>query len=173
MIMHLRMIRRHFQTKKFFRDALQISKETGKKLMVIGDPCGGTYFRFLSKYFPNCEHGDVTIDLYGCSDCNNMNINDMDAWSKFDDNSCVIMETGTISYSVDIKQLLKEIKRISGGDFLSSGSTQGYLWEYFLYKTYDSKLNYIIYPFDFRNNKNHKSKNLKTKEILELDFMKL
>ena len=167
------MIRRHFQTKKFYRDALQISKETGKKLVVIGDPCRGTYFRFLSKYFPNCEHGDITIDLYGCSDCNNMNINDMDAWSKFDDNSCVIMETGTISYSDDIKQLLKEIKRISGGDFLSSGSTQGYLWEYFLYKTYDAKLNYIIYPFDFRNNKNHKSKNLKTKEILELDFMKL
>ena len=173
MIMHLRMIRRHFQTKKFYSDALQISKVKGKKLVVIGDPCRGTYFRFLSKYFPNCEHGDVTIDLYGCSDCNNMNINDMDVWSKFDDNSCVIMETGTISYSDDIKQLLKEIKRISGGDFLSSGSTQGYLWEYFLYKTYDKNLNYVTYPFDFRNNKNHKSKNLKTKEILELDFMKL
>ena len=99
-----------------------------------------------------------------------MNINDMEAWSKFDTNSCVIMETGTISYSDNIKQLLKEIKRISGGDFLSSGSTQGYLWEYFLYKTYDYKLNYIIYPFDFRSNKPHKSKNLETKEVLELDF---
>ena len=167
------MIRRHFQTKKFYRDALQISKKIGKKLMVIGDPCGGTYFRFLSKYFPNCEHGDVTIDLYGCLDCNKVDINDMDAWSKFDTNSYVIMETGTISYSDNIKQLLKEINRISGGDFLSSGSTQGYLWEYFLYKTYDAKLNYIIYPFDFRVNKIHKSKNLKTKEILELDFTRM
>ena len=83
------------------------------------------------------------------------------------------METGTISYAEDIKQLLKEIKRISGGHFLSAGSTQGYLWEHFLYKTYDVKLNHIIYPFDYRNNKIHKSKNLKTKEILELDFMKL
>ena len=167
------MFRRHFQTKKFYRDALQISKETGKELMVIGDPCRGTYFRFVSKYFPNCEHGDITVDLYGCSDCNRMNINDLKAWSKFDTNSYVIMETGTISYSDDIEQLLKEIKRISGGDFLSSGSTQGYLWEYFLYKTYDSKLNYITYPFDFRSTKNHKSKNLKTKEKLELNFQKI
>ena len=167
------MFRRHFQTKKFYRDALQIAKDTGKELMVIGDPCRGTYFRFVSKYFPNCEHGDITIDLHGCSNCDKMNINDMKSLSKFDTNSYVIMETGTISYSDNIEQLLKEIKRISGGDFLSSGSTQGYFWEYFLYKTYDSKLNYIIYPFDFRSSKSHRSKNLETKEILELDFQKL
>jgi len=42
-----------------------------------------------------------------------------------------------------------------------------------LYKTYDPKLNYIIYPFDFRSSKIHKSKNLETKEILELDFQKM
>ena len=167
------MFRRHFQTKKFYRDALQIAKDTGKELMVIGDPCRGTYFRFVSKYFPNCEHGDITIDLHGCSNCDKMNINDMKSLSKFDTNSYVIMETGTISYSDNIEQLLKEIKRISGGDFLSSGSTQGYLWEYFLYKTYDAKLNYIIYPFDFRSSASHRSKNLETKEILELDFQKL
>ena len=160
-------------TKRFYHDALQLSKDKNKQLMVIGDPCGGTYFQFISDLFPNCEHGDVTIDLFGCSKCNRMDINDMDSWSQFESNSFVVMETGTISYSEDIKKLLQEIKRISGGDFLSSGSTQGYMWEYFLYKTYDTKLNYIIYPFDFQNDKAHKSKNLKTKEILELDFKKL
>ena len=167
------MIRRHRLTKKFYQDALELSSKKQKKLMVIGDPCRGTYFQFVSKYFPNCEHGDITIDLHGCTSCDKMNINDMDAWSKFDTNSCVIMETGTISYSDNIEQLLKVIKRISGGYFLSSGSTQGYLWEYFLYKTYDPKLKYIIYPFDFRSNKPHRSKNLETKEILELDFQKM
>ena len=164
------MIRRHFQTKKFYRDALQLSKAKDKKLMIIGDPCRGTYFRFVSKYFPNCEHGDITVDLYGCSDCNRMNINDMKAWSKFDTNSYVIMETGTISYSEDIEQLLKEIKRISGGDFLSSGSTQGYLWEYFLYKTYDKNLNYVTYPFDYRKDTFHKSKALVGKQKFEFNF---
>lgn len=167
------MIRRHFMTKRFYEDACKIAKKKNKKLMVIGDPCHGTYFSFMSRYFPNCKHGDVTIDLYGCSECSRMDINDMEAWSEFDTDSFVVMETGTISYSKDIKKLLKEIKRISGGDFLSSGSTQGYLWEYFLYKTYDTKLNYIIYPFDFREGRNHKSKNLVTKEILSLDFQKM
>ena len=167
------MIRRHFMTKRFYEDACKIAKDKNKELMVIGDPCHGAYFSFVSRYFPNCEHGDVTIDLYGCSECNRMDINDMKAWSQFATDSHVVMETGTISYSKDIKKLLKEIKRISGGDFLSSGSTQGYLWEYFLYKTYDTKLNYIIYPFDFREGRNHKSKNLVTKEILSLDFQKM
>ena len=141
--------------------------------MVIGDPCHGNYFAWMSRFFPNCEHGDVTIDLNGCSRCNQMNINDMDAWSQFDTNSFVIMESGTISFSEDIEKVLKEIRRISGGDFFSGGGTWGFLWENFLYKTYDKNLNYVTYPFDFRDNKNHKSKNLKTKEILELEFMKL
>ena len=167
------MIRRHFMTKRFYEDACKIAKDKNKELMVIGDPCHGAYFSFVSRYFPNCEHGDVTIDLYGCSECNRMDINDMKAWSQFATDSHVVMETGTISYSKDIKKLLKEIKRISGGDFLSSGSTQGYLWEYLLYKTYDTQLNYIIYPFDFRDAKAHKSKNLETKEFLSLDFQKM
>lgn len=167
------MIRRHFMTKRFYEDACKIAKDKNKELMVIGDPCHGAYFSFVSRYFPNCEHGDVTIDLYGCSECNRMDINDMKAWSQFATDSYVVMETGTISYSKDIKKLLKEIKRISGGDFLSSGSTQGYLWEYLLYKTYDTQLNYIIYPFDFRDAKAHKSKNLETKEFLSLDFQKM
>ena len=167
------MIRRHFQTKKFYREALQLSKAKDKKLMIIGDPCRGTYFRFVSKYFPNCEHGDITVDLYGCSDCNRMNINDMKAWSKFDTNSYVVMETGTISYSEDIEQLLKEIKRISGGDFLSSGSTQGYLWEYFLYKTYDKNLNYVTYPFDYRKDTFHSSKTLVEGKKVDTDFKEI
>ena len=42
-------------TKRFYRDALQLSKDKKKQLMVIGDPCGGTYFQFISDLFPNCE----------------------------------------------------------------------------------------------------------------------
>ena len=167
------MFRRYFRTKKFYNKALELSQVKEKKLMVIGDPCHGNYFRFMSRFFPNCKHGDVTIDLNGCDECNRMNINDMDAWSQFDNNSFVVMESGTISFSKDIEKVLKEIKRVSGGDFFSGGGTWGFLWENWLYKTYDPNLNYVTYPFDFRNNKNHKSKNLKTKEILELDFMKL
>ena len=70
-------------TKRFYRDALQLSKDKKKQLMVIGDPCGGTYFQFISDLFPNCEHGDVTLDLFGCSKWNRMDINDIHKWEKF------------------------------------------------------------------------------------------
>ena len=134
------MIKRHYTTKKFYDDAKQLSIKTGKELMVIGDPCGGNYFQFISDYFPNCKHGDVTIDLFGCSKCNRMDINDMDAWSQFESNSFVVMETGTLSFSKDIRKVLTQIRRISGGDFLSAGGTHGYLWENYLHKTYDENL---------------------------------
>ena len=116
------MIKRHYTTKKFYDDAKQLSIKTGKELMVIGDPCGGNYFQFISDYFPNCGHGDITIDLFGCPECTRMDINDMESWSKFDDNSFVIMETGTLSFSKDIRKVLTQIRRISGGDFLSAVS---------------------------------------------------
>ena len=45
---------------------------------------------------------------------------------------------------------MTQIKRISGGDFLSAGGTHGFLWENYLHKTYDKKLNYLTHPFDFR-----------------------
>ena len=85
---------------------------------------------------------------------------------NFEDDSFVVMETGTLSFSKDIRKVLK-IKRISGGEFLSAGSTQGFLWENFTHKTYDKNLNYTIYPFDFRKDFFHKSKSLHTKEFLK------
>jgi len=164
------MIRRHIRTKKFYREAVKLSEDKEKKMMVIGDPCHGNYFKFMSRFFPNCGHGDVTIDLNGCSECNHMDINNISAWSEFDTNSFVIMETGTISFSNDIEKVLREIKRISGGEFFSAGSNWGFLWENFLYKTYDKNLNYVTYPFDYRKDTFHKSKTLDDKQKLEFDF---
>ena len=167
------MFERYKLTNAFFQDALSISNEKGKKLLVIGDPCGGTYFQFITKYFLDYGHGDVTIDLFGCKNCNRMDINDMKSWSSFEADSFVVMETGTLSFSNDIRTVLAQIKRISGGDFLSAGSTHGLLWENIVYKTYNKNLNYTTYPFDFREDSLYKSKALVGKEFLELEFMKL
>ena len=164
------MLRRHRLTKRFYQDALEISSKKKKKLMVIGDPCRGTYFRFVSKYFPNCGHGGVTIDLNGCSKCNRMDINDMKAWEQFDDDSFFVMETGTLSFSKDITKVLTQIRRISGGDFLSAGGSHGFLWENFLHKTYDKNLNYLTHPFDYRTDTFHRSKTLVGKQELDFDF---
>ena len=102
-----------------------------------------------------------------------MDINDMKAWEQFDDDSFFVMETGTLSFSKDITKVLTQIRRISGGDFLSAGGSHGFLWENFLHKTYDKNLNYLTHPFDYREDSFHKSKTLAEKEVLELEFMKL
>ena len=81
--------------------------------MMIGDPCSGNYFQFMSSFFPNSEHGDVTIDLFGCNSCERMDINDIQAWKEFDDDSFVVMETGVLGFSTDVKSVIGEIKRIS------------------------------------------------------------
>ena len=143
-------IKRNLLTKKMFKVAKELSETKAKKLMVIGDPCSGNYFQFMSSMFPNCEHGDVTVDLYGCDECNRMDINDMSAWEEFDDGEFVVMETGVLGFSKDIGAVLSQIRRVSGGDFLSAGGNKGFLWEMFLYKTYSKELIYSMDPFDSR-----------------------
>ena len=156
-------INRYFLTKQLYNDARYIANQKNKKLMVIGDPCTGNYFDSISKLFPNCKHGDITVDLYGCSNCVKFDINDINYWKQFNDNECVIIESGVFSYANDIPLLLSELKRITGGDLLSAGSTNGFFWENGLYKTYDINLKNIIYPFDFRKDKYYKYKKLNGK----------
>jgi hypothetical protein len=165
-------INRYFLTKKLYKDARNIANQKNKKLMVIGDPCTGNYFESISKLFPNCEHGDITIDLYGCSKCDKFDINDLERWKKFNDNEYVIIETAVFSYANDMTLLLHELKRITGGDLLSAGSTNGFFWENGIYKSYDSNLKNIVYPFDFRKDKYYKYKKLsgKSKKINIITF---
>ena len=143
-------IRRYFLTKKLFKVAKELAELKGKRLMMIGDPCSGNYFRFMSSFFPNSEHGDVTIDLFGCNSCERMDINDIQSWEKFDNDAFVIMETGVLGFSNDVKSILSHIRRISGGDFFSAGGNKGFLWTVYLYKTYSKLLNYSMNPFDSR-----------------------
>ena len=70
-------IKRYFITKKTFENAEKLANEKNKRLMMIGDPCSGNYFQFMSSIFPNSNHGDVTVDLFGCEKCNKMDINDL------------------------------------------------------------------------------------------------
>jgi len=143
-------IRRYFLTKRLFKVAKEMAQTKGKRLMMIGDPCSGNYFQFMSRFFPNSEHGDVTVDLFGCDECERMDINDFQAWKKFEDDSFVVMETGVLGFSKDVEMVLGEIRRISGGDFFSAGGNRGLLWVTYLYSTYSKLLNYSMDSFDSR-----------------------
>ncbi|MFL2954225.1 MAG: hypothetical protein ACJZ56_02145 [Candidatus Thalassarchaeaceae archaeon] len=124
----------------------------------------------MSSMFPNSEHGDVTIDLYGCQECHRIDINDSDSWKLFDDDSFVVMETGVLGFSEDINLVIAQIKRVSGGDFLSAGGNKGLLWEMLLYKTYSKKLNYTMNPFDSRKHRYYTGRKLGRKEKIKLEF---
>ncbi len=163
-------MKRYFVTKKMFAEAKMLAESKGKRLMMIGDPCSGNYFQFMSKMFPNSEHGDVTVDLGGCEQCNRMDINDVSAWRSFEDGSFVIMETGTLGFSKDLGAVLSEIRRVSGGDFLSAGGNRGLFWELFLYKTYSKNLNYSMDPFDSRTDQYYTGRRLGRKGRVKEKF---
>jgi hypothetical protein len=160
---------RHYITRKYYYIAKKIANKKNKKIMVIGDPCCGNINMILQKIYPNCFHGDITIDLFGCNKCDKININDIKKWNKYKTNEYVIIESGTLSFSENIIEILQQIKRISGGDFFSGGSTINYYWKYignYLYsKKYPTPIKYIIYPYDFRKNNMYKVYNIKTKEL--------
>ena len=163
-------IARYFRTRRMFSEASKYAKEKGKQLMMIGDPCSGNYFQFMSDMFPNSKHGDVTIDLYGCQECNKMDINNIELWESFADDSFVVMETGVLGFSENIGLVIAQIKRVSGGDFLSAGGNKGLLWELLLYKTYSKKLNYTMNPFDSRKDTHYTGRKLGRKEKVKVEF---
>ena len=105
-------------------------------------------FKKNSKKNQNCKHGDVTIYLFGCSKCDHIDINNLNDLGEYETNGYVIIETGTLSFSSNIQNTLKEIKRISGGDFYSAGGTQSLIWKYYGYKKYSkqypTKIKYIV-----------------------------
>ena len=163
-------IGRYLRTRRLFRAAKEMSQVKSKRLMVIGDPCSGNYFQFMSSMFPNCEHGDVTVDLYGCDSCNRMDINDMSAWEEYEDDSFVVMETGVLGFSKDVEAVIQQIKRISGGDFLSAGGNRGFLWMKYLYKTYSKDLIHSMDPFDSRKDEYFSGIKLGRKGSFRLKF---
>lgn len=57
-------IKRKSTRRSTFATAAERARQTGKKLLVIGDPDGG-FFNNLTG--PDYTHGDVCIDLQGCS----------------------------------------------------------------------------------------------------------
>ena len=157
---------RSTRSKKYFELAENKAKQTGKKLMIIGDPCQG-HSKTLSLLTPDLHHGDVTIDLYGCNKCNKKDINNFDFWRNLNTNEYVVFETSTISFSKDIDSVVNEINRISGGDFYSGGSTDWIIWEIiahlFYSNLYETSVKYRYPPYNSEKDSCFKYKYLNTR----------
>ena len=163
-------------TRYYYKKAKLIAQKKNKKLIVIGDPCQGNMIP-IHKIFNNCEHGDITVDLFGCEKCDKMNINNLKDWKKYESNKYVVFETATLSFGKDLKKILKEIKRISGGDFFSSGGTTTILWKYIGRKIYSinykNKLKNMIYKFDSLKDKYYYYFNFSKNRLYKIDWSKL
>ena len=137
------------QKKKLFKLAQEKSIETNKKLMVIGDPYTGIIDRISTSY--GC--GDICIDITGCPKCPDTTIKYKskleDVIHKFDTNSVVIFECGTLNCLDNPYEVLDDMKRISGGDIYMKGLNKNsivdkpylFFWKYLgrhIYKYIDS-----------------------------------
>lgn len=167
-------IRRLYLSNYYYNKYLLKSK---KKKLIIGDPCNGN-INILKILFKNIMyHGDVTIDLYGCDKTLKYDINNENDWNKIESNKYIVLESATLPFSNDIEKVLKQIKRISGGDFYTGGSTSNTYWK--LYGAnkysikYNSSINYIIYPFNSSKDKYFTCYNRNKCRYERYDFKKL
>lgn len=90
------------------------ARETGKPLVVLGDPYAGN-FNWFGK--PDYPCGDMMIDIEAKEHCCNGIADDViNLLPQMADDSCVIYTSGTLEYIENLPDLLPEIYRVSGGD---------------------------------------------------------
>lgn len=97
--------------------------ETGKKLMVIGDPMNGSVLNRTYNYpvyGPPYGYGDLCIDLSGCPENTGKSIKSKleDVIDTFDTDSYVIYISQTLEYldTNVLEDTLKHLIRVSNGD---------------------------------------------------------
>lgn len=93
------------------------ARATGKELLVIGDPrAPGT----LNSTLPGYGCGDVCLDLKGCACPNSIAADALQALRRMANNSAVIYESETLEFVPDIAPVVREMKRVSGGDLFAT-----------------------------------------------------
>ena len=112
-------IQKLIHQKKMYNMAKKKAKETGKKLIVIGNPSAPTTVNGEILVTYGC--GDICIDIEGCNCKNSMKEDVFVALKKFPDNSAVIYESEVLEFIPrDIGPIVKEIERVSGGDMFAT-----------------------------------------------------
>lgn len=107
---------RNYKRYKYYRDAKNKSIEKNKKLLVIGCPYTGGISSKIGNIFNVYGCGDLTIDIDNC-DCNNFEKNDLyKALKTKKEDEYIIYVSVTLEYIKDIKKVIDELYRVSGGD---------------------------------------------------------
>ena len=101
--------------RRVYAMAQRRARETGKPLLVVGNPTGGWLNRFVQGY--GC--GNACVDVNGC-ECPNGGVSvkaDLLASLRgLRSNSVVAFESEVLQYVDDIREVVAELGRVTGGD---------------------------------------------------------
>lgn len=105
---------RRQRRRDLFNLAQARARETGKRLIVIGDPDSGIVNRFLGRDY---DCGALCIDRNGCLSCPQYEQARLeDVLPTLPTNSAVVYVSAVLEYVQDIDRVLAELQRISSGD---------------------------------------------------------
>ena len=95
-----------------FDAAARRAAETGRPLIVVGDPDAGAHTRLMRAY----ECGDLCVDLQGCPRCQVMKAADLTKGpiEGIADDSAVVFVSCVLEYVTDLEAALRELVRIAG-----------------------------------------------------------
>jgi len=107
-------IERSRRRREMFSQAVARSMQTGKPLLVIGDPDSGAWNAMMGRDY-GC--GDICIDLQGCLRCTrSIRGRVEDVLPKIRSSSHVVFVSCVLEYVDDANLVLAHLQRISGGD---------------------------------------------------------
>jgi len=90
------------------------ANQTGKRLIVVGDPDGGVVNRFLGRDY---DCGALCVDKKGCLSCPEYAHGRLeDILPQMPSDSAVVFVSATLEYVDDMDQVLAQLQRVSGGD---------------------------------------------------------
>jgi len=96
--------------RRCFKQAQKRSKETGKKLIVVGDPYNG-----VGSIYTGIDYtcGDICVDITGCPKCSNGIKSDLESYLKsIDLNEYIIFISCTIEYIPNISVILEYLNKV-------------------------------------------------------------
>ena len=96
--------------REVFIKALERSKLTGKKLVVIGDPYNGVGSLYTG---PDYTCGDICVDINGCPNCSNGVKSDLESYlASINLDEYIIFISCTLEYIPDISNILIHLNKV-------------------------------------------------------------
>lgn len=104
---------RFAERRKVFAQAQARAIQTGKPLIVVGDPDAGAHTKLVRAY----PCGDLCVDLTGCPHCDSAAVVDLTKDRiPVGDNGGVVFVSCVLEYVDDIQAAWTELKRVGGPD---------------------------------------------------------